>query len=122
MNRIEYDIPNWEPLEKYLAAHAPAAHPSDYMWMHREVDPASGVSIEFYKHIDTREYLEIIDPDYTARTEASFSPGDKVVGEGIGVEGLRATVVAIAESGRLILLDEYGSTITAMPDHFRLDR
>lgn len=67
MNGMEFDKPNWAPLE---AVGGPELC-SEFMWMMRR----SG--IEFFKHIHTRRYL-LLSPDGRCfrRTAAGFEAAD----------------------------------------------
>ncbi len=48
MRAMNFDNPNWEPLEHLIGAKC-----SEFMWMRREG------KVEFYKHINTRRYLRL---------------------------------------------------------------
>jgi hypothetical protein len=62
--------PNWEPLERLAQAAAEwgvQLDPDDFMWMGSVVPAGGGVSIERYKHRDTRRYLNVDAGGHTYR-------------------------------------------------------
>lgn len=68
----EMSEPNWGPLEKAI----PADQMADWMWMGTAV--ANGRRIEMYKHVDTRQYVNIDNQGQAWNGKGDSSYSEKV--------------------------------------------
>jgi len=58
VSNLQAENPNWEPIRKRFENNL--ALIDDYMWMYEAYDNTINQTVNFYKHRDTRQYLNLL--------------------------------------------------------------